>query len=150
MRVLKPDGVLVFKWSEAQIPANDVWKAIGEKPLFGHHSGKKSQTFWGCFMKLEDALTVGITQARGNPGGKEITMEETKLKPCPFCGGTKIFVGSVAEIELMDKYDENYDLYNSQFQVVCDSIAGGCGASSGCCKNKAAAIEAWNRRADNG
>lgn len=32
-------------------------------------------------------------------------MEETKLKPCPFCGGTKIFVGSVAEIELMDKYD---------------------------------------------
>ena len=69
-------------------------------------------------------------------------MDETKLKPCPFCGGPKIFVGSVAEIELMDKYDENYDLYNSQFQVVCDSIAGGCGASSGCCKNKAAAIEA--------
>jgi hypothetical protein len=25
----------------------------GEKPLFGHHSGKRSQTFWGCFMKLE-------------------------------------------------------------------------------------------------
>ena len=68
-------------------------------------------------------------------------MDEIKLKPCPFCGGTKIFVGSVAEIELMDKYDENYDLYNSQFQVVCDSIAGGCGASSGCCKNKAAAID---------
>lgn len=20
--------------------------------FFGHHSGKKSQTFWGCFMKL--------------------------------------------------------------------------------------------------
>lgn len=54
MRVLKPDGVLIFKWSEDQIPANDVWRAIGEKPLFGHHSGKKSQTFWGCFMKLED------------------------------------------------------------------------------------------------
>lgn len=31
--------------------------------------------------------TVGITQARGNPGGKEITMEEIELKPCPFCGG---------------------------------------------------------------
>lgn len=52
-RVLKPDGVLIFKWAETQIPAADVWKAIGEKPLFGHHSGKKSQTFWGCFMKLE-------------------------------------------------------------------------------------------------
>ena len=31
-----------------------VWKAIGQKPLFGHHSGKKMGTFWGCFMKLED------------------------------------------------------------------------------------------------
>ena len=27
-----------------------------------------------------------MTQARGNPGGKEITMDEVKLKPCPFCG----------------------------------------------------------------
>lgn len=51
MRVLKPDGVLVFKWSEYDIPANDVWKAIGRKPLFGHHSGKNSKTFWACFMK---------------------------------------------------------------------------------------------------
>ena len=55
MRVLKPDGVLIFKWAETQIPARKVWDAIGEKPLFGHHSGKKSQTFWGCFMKLEVA-----------------------------------------------------------------------------------------------
>lgn len=53
MRVLKPDGVLIFKWSEIEIPAEQVWKAIGQKPLFGHHSGKKSNTFWGCFMKGE-------------------------------------------------------------------------------------------------
>lgn len=51
MRVLKPDGVLIFKWSETQIPADRLWRAIGRKPLFGHHSGKKSKTFWGCFMK---------------------------------------------------------------------------------------------------
>lgn len=51
MRVLKPDGVLIFKWSEYDIPADKVWKAIGQKPLFGHHSGRKSKTFWGCFMK---------------------------------------------------------------------------------------------------
>ena len=51
MRVLKVDGVLIFKWSEHDIPASDVWKAIGQRPLFGHHSGKKSSTFWGCFMK---------------------------------------------------------------------------------------------------
>lgn len=52
MRVLKTDGVLVFKWNEYDIPAGEVWKAIGQKPLFGHHSGKKSRTFWACFMKL--------------------------------------------------------------------------------------------------
>lgn len=54
MRVLKPDGVLIFKWSEHDIPAQKVWDAIGEKPLFGHHSGKKMGTFWGCFMKLTE------------------------------------------------------------------------------------------------
>lgn len=59
MRVLKPDGVLVFKWSEYDIPAEKVWKAIGQKPLFGHHSGKRSGTFWGCFMKLDDVPMEG-------------------------------------------------------------------------------------------
>ena len=54
MRVLKPDGVLIFKWSEYDIPAAEVWKAIGQKPLFGHHSGKQSRTFWACFMKLKE------------------------------------------------------------------------------------------------
>lgn len=54
MRVLKPDGVLIFKWSECDIPAEDVWKAIGQRPLFGHHSGRKSKTFWGCFMKEDE------------------------------------------------------------------------------------------------
>lgn len=51
MRVLRMDGVLIFKWSEYDIPAMDVWKAVGQKPLFGHHNGKRSKTFWGCFMK---------------------------------------------------------------------------------------------------
>lgn len=53
MRVLKVDGVLIFKWSEYDIPAEKVWNAIGQTPLFGHHSGKRSKTFWGCFMKFE-------------------------------------------------------------------------------------------------
>jgi len=51
MRVLKEDGVLIFKWAETDIPAQKVWKAIGQRPLFGHHSGKRSNTFWGCYMK---------------------------------------------------------------------------------------------------
>lgn len=64
MRVLKPDGVLIFKWSEYDIPADKVWKAIGEKPLFGHHSGKQSRTFWGCFMKLPE-MESGIGENDG-------------------------------------------------------------------------------------
>lgn len=51
MRVLKPDGVLIFKWSEVQIPTRRVIDAIGKEPLFGHRSGKKMQTHWMCFMK---------------------------------------------------------------------------------------------------
>jgi len=57
MRVLKLDGVLIFKWSEYDIPADKVWRAIGEKPLFGHHSGRNSKTFWGCYMKLQTGKT---------------------------------------------------------------------------------------------
>lgn len=54
MRVLKEDGVLIFKWAETDISAQKVWKAIGQKPLFGHHSGKRSGTFWGCYMKGQE------------------------------------------------------------------------------------------------
>lgn len=54
MRVLKPCGVLIFKWSETQIPTHDVIHAIGQEPLFGHRSGKKMNTHWMCFMKEAD------------------------------------------------------------------------------------------------
>ena len=65
MRVLKPDGVLIFKWSEYDIPSEKVWRAIGEKPLFGHHSGKRSGTFWGCFMKMCEYEGAKEDDARG-------------------------------------------------------------------------------------
>ena len=45
MRVLKPYGVLILKWSETQIPDGAVWKEIGQRTLFGSHSGKKSEKF---------------------------------------------------------------------------------------------------------
>ena len=54
MRVLDEYGTLVFKWSEIQIPTREVIKAIGKEPLFGHRSGKKSNTHWMCFMKLPE------------------------------------------------------------------------------------------------
>lgn len=56
-RVLKPNGVLIFKWSEAESsparskPVRDIVKVIGREPLFGHRSGIASKTHWLCFMK---------------------------------------------------------------------------------------------------
>lgn len=54
MRVLKQDGVLVFKWSDVSIRTRDVINAIGKEPLFGHRSGKKMNTHWMCYMKGVD------------------------------------------------------------------------------------------------
>lgn len=50
-RVLKPNGVLIFKWSEVDIPLRKVLEAIKAEPLFGHKSGKNMKTHWLCFMK---------------------------------------------------------------------------------------------------
>jgi ubiquinone/menaquinone biosynthesis C-methylase UbiE len=51
MRVLKPNGTMIFKWSDFEIPTADVISAIGHKPLFGHRSGRKMKTHWMTFMK---------------------------------------------------------------------------------------------------
>lgn len=48
MRVLKPYGTLIFKWSEDQIPTLEVLKLFGHEPLFGD---KRSKTRWLVFMK---------------------------------------------------------------------------------------------------
>lgn len=50
-RVLDSFGVLIFKWSEIQIKVSEVLNLTEEKPLFGHRSGKKSNTHWITFMK---------------------------------------------------------------------------------------------------
>jgi len=50
-RVLRPGGVLVFKWGETEIPLSKILKLTKEKPLFGHHSGKKMGTHWVIFLK---------------------------------------------------------------------------------------------------
>ena len=50
MRVLKPNGTLIFKWSDEQIPIQKVLKVINFKPLFGDRRGK---TRWLVFYKFE-------------------------------------------------------------------------------------------------
>ncbi|WP_199688786.1 MULTISPECIES: class I SAM-dependent methyltransferase [unclassified Lactobacillus] len=48
MRVLKPTGTLLFKWSNNQIEFSQVFKAIGRKPILGDRRGS---TRWSVFIK---------------------------------------------------------------------------------------------------
>ena len=50
-RVLKQDGVLIFKWNESDILVREVLALTPIRPLFGHRSGKAAKTLWIAFMK---------------------------------------------------------------------------------------------------
>jgi len=52
-RVLKDDGILIFKWNEYEIKKKDILNVIEKTPLFGHPVGSKIQTHWLCFMKID-------------------------------------------------------------------------------------------------
>ena len=51
-RVLRPEGVLVFKWNETDIRVSEILRLSPVKPLIGHRSGKRMNTHWLLFMKL--------------------------------------------------------------------------------------------------
>lgn len=57
MRVLKPNGILIFKWSEVQVPLSKILPLFSVRPLFGNRSGKHMTTHWLCFMKPDDHPT---------------------------------------------------------------------------------------------
>lgn len=50
-RVLRPSGVLVFKWNETHIPVSQILALTEHQPVIGHKSGKRSDTHWICFLK---------------------------------------------------------------------------------------------------
>ena len=51
-RVLRPEGTLIFKWNEIEVPLSEILKLTPEKPLYGHRTGKQAKTHWVAFMKL--------------------------------------------------------------------------------------------------
>jgi SAM-dependent methyltransferase len=53
-RVLRPEGVLVFKWNEHEIRVSEVLALTPEKPLFGNRCGKTAKSHWIVFMKPRD------------------------------------------------------------------------------------------------
>ena len=70
----------------------------------------------------------------------------TRLKPCPFCGNTNIFLGSILRAnDYQPGIDDKYDM--THYVAVCDYVMGGCGAMTG--KNNKTELEAevaWNTR----
>lgn len=48
-RVLRPNGVLIFKWNENQVKNDDVLALTEYRALFGHKTRK--ETTWFTFMK---------------------------------------------------------------------------------------------------
>lgn len=50
-RVLKENGVLIFKWNEWDIKVSEILSLTTHKPLFGHRTRHNGQTIWITFMK---------------------------------------------------------------------------------------------------
>jgi len=50
-RVLRPEGTLVFKWCDYDVPVSEILALTPELPLYGHRSGKQSATHWLAFLK---------------------------------------------------------------------------------------------------
>ncbi len=50
-RVLKPNGTLIFKWSETDVPLSKALELAPAQPLFGHTTGRQAKTHWMTFLK---------------------------------------------------------------------------------------------------
>jgi len=59
MRVMKPTGVMIFKWNEDQIPIKEAFRAFGQQPILGD---MRSKTKWSVFIKPEKAKDIPATQ----------------------------------------------------------------------------------------
>ena len=50
-RVLRPEGTLIFKWNEHEIPVSQVLALAPVPPLFGNRCGKTAKSHWIVFQK---------------------------------------------------------------------------------------------------
>lgn len=65
-RVLKPFGVLLFKWNNHDIPTEKIVQLFPITPLFGQQVMQRinkhgdNRTLWFCFMKIENEKKEGV------------------------------------------------------------------------------------------
>lgn len=50
-RVLKPEGVFIFKWCEVSKKVDEILKLFPYPPMFGTRTGQKNKTHWITFIK---------------------------------------------------------------------------------------------------
>lgn len=50
-RVLKPEGTLIFKWNEHEVPVSQILALTPAKPLIGNRCGRTAKSHWIVFMK---------------------------------------------------------------------------------------------------
>ena len=53
-RILKPDGILIFKWADINKKAEEIIKYSPYAPLFGTRTGQRNNTHWIVFLKYSD------------------------------------------------------------------------------------------------
>lgn len=54
-RVLRPQGTLIFKWNETQIPASQIIALTDQEPTVWQRTGKADKTHWILFLKGSDS-----------------------------------------------------------------------------------------------
>ena len=79
-RVLKPEGTLIFKWNEHEVPVSQILALTPAQPLFGNKCGRNAKTHWIVFMKDKDGA-LNTAEGRGtacnsaSPKAAQVTME---------------------------------------------------------------------------
>jgi len=58
LRVLKPNGTLIFKWNTTDIPLAEVLALAPIPPLFGHTTGRQAKTIWVTFLKPNEQVAT--------------------------------------------------------------------------------------------
>jgi SAM-dependent methyltransferase len=72
-RVLRPEGVLVFKWCDSDVPLREILALTPEVPLIGNRKPATAKTHWVLFMKPNNAVR-GAAEPRTLDGlvGQEV------------------------------------------------------------------------------
>jgi SAM-dependent methyltransferase len=63
-RVLKPEGTLIFKWSEHEVPVSEILALTPARPLVGQRCGKTAKTHWIVFMKPNTEVSEAVDKKR--------------------------------------------------------------------------------------